>query len=249
MGTPQQQSRRLSFRVSPSAFIGLALLTFLILRTVENPDTGTVAKAVGLSLILFGTVVIHEFGHAGVALGMGLAPISITIHAMGGVTSYKRGRPSPGSDAAIAAAGPAATLVLAGIAAYFSARTTGTAHYLMDYWRDISIVLTIFNLLPGLPLDGGAIVKSAVWALNKDERRATRFAAAAGMVVAVVLVGLGLYFRQQSDTFIGVGITLLVAIFIGLGAQRIWKETAPPDAVARPNVLNARNEEPPDQLN
>jgi Zn-dependent protease len=245
---PRRQSRWLTFRVSPSAVIGLAGLTFLILRTVDNPDRGTVAKAIGLSLILFATIVIHEFGHAGVALGMGLAPISITIHAMGGVTSYQRGRPSPGSDAAIAAAGPAATLVLAGIAAFLSARTTGSAHYLMNYWRDVSLVLTVFNLLPGLPLDGGAIVKAAVWAINRDERRATRFAAATGMVLALALVALGLYFRQKSDTFVGVGITLIVAIFIGLGAQRIWKETAPPDAVVRPNVLNARNEEPPDHL-
>jgi Zn-dependent protease len=244
---PPRPRRALSFRVSPSAAIGLALLTFLLLRSVDNPDSGTIAKAIGLSLILFGTVVIHEFGHAAVALGMGLAPISITIHAMGGVTSYQRGRPSPGSDAAIAAAGPAATLVLAGIAAFFAGRTSGTAHDVMNYWRDISILLTVFNLLPGLPLDGGAIVKSAVWAINKDERRAMRLAAACGMGLALVLVVLGLYFRQKSDTFVGFGITLIVAIFIGLGAQRIWKQTAPPDAVVRPSVLNARNEEPPDR--
>jgi Zn-dependent protease len=218
-------------------------LTYLFLQGIDQPSAAIVGKAVGLSLLIFATVVIHEFGHAAVAMAMGLAPISIRIHAMGGATSYRQTRPSPGADAAIAAAGPAATVILWGVAAVGAAATTGSAHDLFGYWRYVCVLLTIFNLLPGIPLDGGALVKSAVWALNHDERKATRFAAAIGMALAVGLVGFGFYWSRGPDNRTGLVISLIIAITIGLSAYRTWQYTAPGGPKVRPDVMNARNED------
>ena len=223
--------------MAPSALIGLVFLAYVFSQSDPQASSGVSGRAIILSLLLFATVVIHEFGHAGVALAMRLAPVSIRIHALGGATSYSRRRPSPGSEAAIAAAGPAATLWLGLVAAAAMHLTTGSTHDLMDSWLRICIVLTIFNLLPGLPLDGGALVKSLVWAVIGDERKATRAAAALGMALTVVVVGLAVRVGLNSGNRSAVLFTALIAISIGASAFRIWQAFAPGGSRLRPSVL------------
>jgi Zn-dependent protease len=232
--------RKLSLQVSASAIGGFLVLTFLFVQSVEQPTANEILKAAGLSLLLYITIVLHECGHAAVALTMGLAPVSMRIHALGGSTSYLRMRPSPGREALIAAAGPAVTAVLAVIMRILQNATDPSGYSVFGFMYSACVVLTVFNLLPGLPLDGGAIVKSLAWALTKDERRATRFAAGTGMVLAVGLVAFGAWAYSRSHDRMWILLSGVLALTIGFGAYRIWQYYSPMDEAPRPDVFNAR---------
>ena len=241
----QNVTRRLSIRTPPSAFVGIGILVLLFVRGSNQPASDVIGKAIGLSVLVFATVLIHELGHAGVALAMGLAPVEIRINSMGGTTSYARHQPRPGIEAAIAAAGPAATVVLALIATAGAHLTTGAAHSTMTFWRDACIILTVFNLLPGLPLDGGALVKSAIWAVNGDERRAVRAAAAVGLLLTATLAGVAVLGLVRHGDRVLILITAVLAGSIGIGAYQSWQDAAPAGSARRPSILEADLRQPP----
>jgi len=248
-GYEHRTARKLSLQVSASAIGGFLVLTFLFVQSVQQPTADEILKAAGLSLLLYVTIVLHECGHAAVALAMGLAPVSMRIHALGGSTSYMRLRPSPGREAIIAAAGPAVTAVLAVIMRVLQNASDQTGYNVFGFMYSACVVLTIFNLLPGLPLDGGAIVKSLAWAITKDERRATRFAAGTGMALAVGLVAFGAWAYSNSHDRMWILLSGVLALTIGFGAYRIWQYYSPMDEVPRPDVFNARillTQQPPD---
>lgn len=215
-------------------------MTFLFVQSVAQPGTHEILKAAGLAALLYVIVILHECGHAVVALGFGLGPIVMRIHALGGSTSYVRANPSPGREAAIAAAGPAVTAVLAFVMRAVQLNSDGSTSDLFGFLYSACVVLTIFNLLPGLPLDGGAIVKSIAWAITKDERRATRFAAGAGVLLAVGLAVIGVWGYVHTGDRVFALISLVLAITIGAGAYRTWQVFAPSTESLRPSVFDAR---------
>jgi Zn-dependent protease len=147
-------------------------------------------------------VLVHELAHCVVARGFGLPVRRVLLYPLGGYSEIEQEPSTPGREALISGAGPAVSLVLAGIG-YELAKVVpaGLTHQLIAQLFFANLIVGIFNLLPGLPLDGGRIFRAGVWKITGRQTIATFSAAWAGRVLAIVLVGLAL-FGQRSGSFI-----------------------------------------------
>lgn len=165
--------------------------------------------AVASALCFFGSIVLHELGHAFVAIRRGIPISDITLWLFGGIARMTRESDSPGTEFKIAIAGPLVTLAIAlgcagvGIAAA-GAEEFGQA-MLVDEGAEVSGLLAmiawlalmnalvlVFNLIPAFPLDGGRIARALAWKLSGNRNRATRFAALVGQGFAYAFIALGL---------------------------------------------------------
>jgi Zn-dependent protease len=148
--------------------------------------------AVITTTLFFASVLAHEMAHSVVAQRMGIPVPSITLFAFGGVAAVAAEMKSPGQEFRVAVAGPLASWVigLASAAIWWPLQGTppGTV---FGYLAITNTVLGAFNLLPGFPLDGGRVMRAAVWAWKRDVLKATRAAARGGSVVAYGLMVLG----------------------------------------------------------
>ncbi len=172
------------------------------------------------SLALFGSVLIHELAHSITAQRLGLPVEGITLFIFGGVSQirgrYKRAR----DEFFVAFAGPLSSLILgaAALLAWVTFRPeTGDPSLLLGiifYLGFMNVALGIFNMLPGFPLDGGRVLRSAVWGWTSSESTGTRVAATVGNLVAWGLIGFGIY-QFASGNIVG-GIWMA---FIGLFLQ------------------------------
>lgn len=146
-------------------------------------------------LAFFACLAVHEVAHAVVARRFGVRVIGITLFLLGGVAEIQGELPSPGSEFAVALAGPATSIAIGSVFALASA-AVGRAG-----WRGTEVVtftlavvnlgVALFNLVPGLPLDGGRILRAAIWRTTGSFARATRAAAIGGRVVAAALATVG----------------------------------------------------------
>ncbi len=145
--------------------------------------------AAGWALLLYGSILLHELAHAYAGRARGVPVRQVTLTLIGGHTEMDDAG-SPATSAFVAAAGPLANLVVAGVAAALAAAVPpwGTAAWLLVSLAGANVLVTAFNLLPGLPMDGGWILEALVWRVTG--RRATGTVAAAwiGRVVGVGLV-------------------------------------------------------------
>jgi Zn-dependent protease len=145
------------------------------------------------ALLFFASILLHELGHSLVARRHRIPVRSITLFFFGGVAAIDRDPPTPRAELEIAIAGPITSALLA-LAFTLFARTlaTGGADALMFGWlARINLSVAIFNLLPGLPLDGGRVLRAWLWARKGDPHQATRLAARVGQTLAYGLIGLG----------------------------------------------------------
>ncbi|KBZ62273.1 site-2 protease family protein [Mycobacterium colombiense] len=165
---------------------------------VKGYSRGTYwAAGVCGALILLGSLLAHELAHAVVARRMGVRVGDLTLWLFGGVTTLQGEPATPKAAFRIAAAGPATSLALAAafaaLAAVLPAVHAGTIAVSVVWWLAvINLVLGLFNLLPGAPLDGGRLVRAYLWRRYGDSTRASVGAAHAGRVVGVILIVLGL---------------------------------------------------------
>lgn len=181
--------------VTPTWFLVAALITYGFAGTVEEavPGIGDWKYAVSLTfaLLLYLSVLVHELSHTVVALRAGLPVRRISLHLLGGVSEIERPAPTPGREAGIAVAGPLVSLLLA-LVGYLigDALPPETVGRLLARALMFSnLVVGIFNLLPGLPLDGGRVVSAAVWRATGRRHTGTLVAAWLGRgVAALVLV-------------------------------------------------------------
>jgi Zn-dependent protease len=170
---------------------------------------------------LLGSVLLHELGHALTARRFGIGVRGITLELLGGWTEMDRDAPTPRVDALVSLAGPAVSLVLGGIAtAGALALPDRTAAGQIAFQLAASNVLVaLFNVLPGLPLDGGRALRAGLWALIKDRNTATEAAAWSGRILAFgcMVAALWLY-RVQTLTLFGLMFVLLVVFTLWQGA-------------------------------
>ncbi|WP_433292697.1 site-2 protease family protein [Actinoplanes sp. CA-030573] len=204
----------------------LAALVILVYRNYVRSELGLgdpLGYLVGLGFVvcLLGSVLLHELGHALVARRFGIGVRGITLELLGGWTEMDRDAPSPRVDALVSLAGPAVSLVLGGVA---TAAAVGlpdrtAAGQIAFQLAASNILVAIFNVLPGLPLDGGRALRAVLWALIKDRNRATEAAAWSGRILAFVcmLIALWLY-RLQTLTLFGLLFVLLVVFTLWQGA-------------------------------
>jgi Zn-dependent protease len=153
-----------------------------------------IPAAVGVALLFYVFILIHELSHAVVARAHGLDATRITLFVFGGVAQIGSEAQKPSAEFQIAIAGPLASLVLAGVLAAV-ARNLHPGHSgLAGVWgflAVINIVLTVFNLIPAFPLDGGRLLRAGLWASLRDRVIATRWASNAGKGFACLLMGAG----------------------------------------------------------
>src|SRR6266576_5001552 len=143
------------------------------------------------ALLLFASVLIHELGHSFVARSRGLRVKNITLFIFGGVSSIETEPDNPKDEFLVAVVGPLISLLLAAlfwlIGLYVTPDSATAA--LIDYLVLANLGLGLFNLVPGFPLDGGRVLRSIVWAVTGDARRATRVASYVGQAVAFAIIG------------------------------------------------------------
>jgi Zn-dependent protease len=169
----------------------------------------------GTAVVFFASLVAHELAHALVARRHGVEVTGLTLWLFGGVASLGSEPSTPRADFRIAAVGPATSL---GLAVGFElvalgVQALGIAHLLVEaatWLAGINLMLGLFNLLPGAPLDGGRILRSFLWRRHGDRLRATVWAARAGSVLAFLLIGFGVL-----EFFAGTSMGGLWMVFIG----------------------------------
>jgi Zn-dependent protease/predicted transcriptional regulator len=155
------------------------------------------------TVLMFGSVLIHELAHSFVALARGLRPRSITLFIFGGVSNLSGDAKDAATEFLVAIVGPLTSFVLAGIAFVVAVvidepRTDLVASYLVY----INVVLGLFNLVPGFPLDGGRVLRAVLWRTTGSVRRATEWAANVGKLVAWGMFAVGLVYLVFIGDFI-----------------------------------------------
>ncbi|MGH3441110.1 MAG: site-2 protease family protein [Nitriliruptorales bacterium] len=157
----------------------------------------TLVMAVVSTLLFFTSVLVHELAHSLEAQHRGVEVGGITLFVFGGVTETRFDVRRPRDEFALTAVGPFSSLVLAALfgllATYADAAGLDTVAQVSGVLGWINLMLAVFNLLPGAPLDGGRILRSIVWALTKDRAKAVRFAGRAGQLLGSLLVALGMF--------------------------------------------------------
>jgi Zn-dependent protease/CBS domain-containing protein len=186
--------------INASWVIIFALLTVSlavsILPTTAPGYSAAAYWAVGIlgSLLFFASVLVHELGHSVVARSRGLDVSSITLFIFGGVSNLQQEPHSPGEEFAVAVVGPALSLVI-GVVCLVLGQALGPAHSIVAamlvYLGSTNLLLGIFNLIPGFPLDGGRVLRSIIWRVTGNLRTATRWASRIGQVIAYLFILFG----------------------------------------------------------
>jgi Zn-dependent protease len=198
-----------------------AALVGILFGAMMLPEFGVFAAAVTI-VAFFASIVGHEAAHAYVARRFGVPVSSIDLWALGGMARMEHEPRTPRAEGWIAAAGPLASLLMggAGIGLAFVTYTAGLPRdfVVVFAWVGvINVLLGVFNLLPGAPLDGGRIVRAVRWRQHGDRNRAMREAGQAGRVIGWGLAGLGLGMILTQNTN---GVFVLVTgMFIGINAR------------------------------
>ena len=215
--------------LSPSWLLIAALITLtysgLVQETVDDiSDAGAYAVAFAFAVLLAISLLLHELGHTAVSLAFGVPVRRVVIFLLGGVSEIEREPDGPAQEYLVAVAGPLVSLVLAAAGGCLLPLTdSGTVARTVIFlliWSNLAVA--VFNLLPGLPLDGGRVVRAGVWKLSGDKLTGTRAAAWGGRVVAV-LVLLVAVVTVREDGALGIGNVLLaglLAAFIWVGATQ-----------------------------
>jgi Zn-dependent protease len=215
--------------------------------------------AVVFALAFFLSILLHELGHALAALRSGVGIVGIDLWMFGGLARMKRDSPTPWIDFKISAAGPLATALiaavffgigcaLAGVDSFTSAMVFNRADVTPGevVLADICFInglLLVFNLLPGLPLDGGRIVRAIAWWRTGDRAKATRIMATTGKGLALILAGFGLYELSLGGTFGGVW-SLLIALLIWQAARGAEEQSVVSQRIENVRVRDVMDAEP-----
>jgi Zn-dependent protease len=170
------------------------------------------------TLLLFASVLAHELAHALMARAEGLGTGEITLYMFGGLASLNGQPAQPSSEFKIAIVGPAASFSVAMISFLIvDLFIKGTTHRAMgQVFRHLGLVnlfLAGFNILPGLPLDGGRVFRALLWKLNKNFRAATQMAVRSGLMIALTLVIYGIVAFLTVPDY---GITGMWSLAVGL---------------------------------
>lgn len=186
-------------RVHFSWLIVFGLITWLLSSryfpqvTPDLPFVSYWISGVLAALLLFASVAFHELAHSYVAKKYKLGIESITLFIFGGVAKMKGDPPDPKAEFWIAIAGPLSSFFLSAFFFVLTINTAGGAKALFAYLAQINLILGVFNLVPGFPMDGGRVLRSVIWGKKKDYAYATQKASSIGRGVALFFIFFGLF--------------------------------------------------------
>lgn len=223
------------FYVNPSWFLvlGLVTLSYGGALAAQFPIGGPLPWLWGLvaALLLFASVLAHELGHSFVAISQGIEVKSISLFLFGGLASLERESKTPAEAFWVAIAGPAVSIALFGLltAINLTAPFTGPVAAILGLLAYINLVLALFNLIPGLPLDGGNILKALVWKITGNPYKGVVFASRVGQIMGSIAIILGLISFFNSGSFW----TMLIGWFLLQNAGRSAQSAAIANTLAR----------------
>lgn len=202
------------------------LIAFLLGPRVEQvqPGLGGLKYVAGLAfaVLLYLSVLLHEMAHALMAQRYGLGVRSISLHFLGGATEIDSETRTPGQEFAVAVVGPL-TSIAVGVLALLALNVTpgGLLHLAVEGLAGANLIVGVLNLVPGLPLDGGRVLRAAVWRITHNMHRGTIVAAWGGRVAAVLVLSWPLIGRlaygRAPDIFDYL-MAFIIASFLWTGA-------------------------------
>lgn len=230
-----------------SSLLGIALIAFLWMDWFVGGSldrTQGIVLTLVFALLFYGSILGHELAHAWVASAAGYPVRSITLWWLGGFTSYERRTSSAWKEGLIAASGPLSSIAI-GLACwmvYAAAEGADVRLRALAYalaWSNV--LLGVYNALPGLPLDGGAVLKSIVWGVTRDENKGTVVAGWGGRVVAVVVLLAFVvppFLSGRSPDIAGIVFAAIISAFLWSGASQALTQAR---VSARVPALSARS--------
>jgi Zn-dependent protease/CBS domain-containing protein len=240
-GVPAGRFLGVPIVVQPLWFVIVVLFTIGFAPTVRDDvptlsHDGSYGIALLFVLLLYASVLVHEIGHVIVAKSLGMQVNRVVLQFLGGASEIVEETPGrPRREFLVAVVGPVTSVVLAIIgflvAPHFAPHTVG--HLLADCFGWVNAIVAAFNMLPGMPLDGGRVLRSLVWQLTHDKTRATIAAGWVGRAVAVAVALYGLASQRASSNNGGYGYG---GIYLLILAYFIWSNAS--IAIAQTKVSN-----------
>jgi Zn-dependent protease len=227
--------------------------------STSSSDAEPYLLAVVSAVLFFGSIVLHELGHALIAIRKGIAISDITLWLFGGVARMRRDSDSPGTELQIALAGPAVTLLIAvactgiGLVAggedFWEAMRGQTGAdasgplALLAWLATINVLVLFFNLIPAFPLDGGRVVRAIAWRFTGSRARGTRFAAVLGQGFSYLFIGIGVFLVLNGAVIDGVWLGLIGFLLAG-SARSATMQTELSSRIEHLRVADVMDSEP-----
>jgi len=200
------------------------------------------------ALLLFISVLLHELCHSIVAQARGLSVKSITLFIFGGVSNIASESEDPQDEFLIAVVGPVSSLALAGlfwVGAQLVPNDTSPLDALLHYLFTVNLMLAVFNILPGFPLDGGRVLRAILWGATKSMVRGTTIASVVGQVVAFLFIGYGIWLVFiDRDLLSGVWIGF-IGWFLNSAAEATRRQTQVQEGFRGVRVSGVMAPDPP----
>jgi Zn-dependent protease len=258
--------RGIRIAVDWSWFFVLFLVIFWLSRFYGDVlgESSSSSAAFGLAVLsaagFFGSIVLHELGHAFAALRNGIGISSIQLWIFGGMARMDRESDSPSTEFKVAVAGPLVTLAIVVVLTAIGLVAVGSDEFrraalvesnagtsgvlaMVAWLASINLLVLVFNLLPAFPMDGGRIVRAIAWWRTGDRNAATRFAANLGRVFGYLFVGGGLLLIFAGDVFGGIWLALIGMIING-SARAASMQTAITGKISNLRVEDVMDREP-----
>jgi Zn-dependent protease len=256
--------RGIRVSVDWSWFIVLFLVILYMTNFFEGllGEGGTTPFLFGLlsAVGFFGSILLHEFGHAVVAMRNGIGISGIQLWIFGGMARMDREADSPGTELKVALAGPAVTLAIVVVLTAVGLGTVGWTEFreaalqetrsnasgliaLIAWLVTINALVLVFNLLPAYPMDGGRVARAIAWWRSGDRTSATRFAANLGRLFGYAFIGGGIVLAISGYAFTGIWLAL-VGVVINGSARGAAMQTAISDRIGDVRVADVMDREP-----
>jgi Zn-dependent protease len=248
--------------VDPSWFFVLFLIIWSLSGYYEDRFPGgstAFALAAVSALLFFGSVLLHELGHAFEARRSGIGITGIDLWMFGGVAKLERDSNSAGEEFRVAIAGPVVTLLIAlacwaagaaiagadasSEAFAFDAAPNEEVLAVIGYLGFVNVLLLVFNLIPGFPLDGGRIARAIAWKVTGNRTRATRFAGTLGRGFAYLMIGVGILLAMRGALISGIWLGI-IGIFLNQAARGAIAQTELTSRIEGLSVADVMDSEP-----
>lgn len=237
--------------VRPSLVLMGVLLVIVFAPQFESMGGGPnpYLTSVVFVVALFFSVFLHELGHLAAARSFDMTVPRVELHLLGGETRIEGDSRNPWQELVTSIVGPLVSLLIGVGALWGASSMTGAPRAVLWSIGFINVLIAIFNMLPGLPLDGGRVLRALIWAVTGSEAKGVRVAGWIGRFAALGLVAYALWMIATNDTTFALGRALLViavALFLWQGASQALKHGV---AIAKIGTLAAnrlmRDEPPP----